>query len=69
MKRQGWFNERDKRLHQSRICSQLKTDLSFLSIITGRTISDLTEQSISNYLDSNRDKIKDYHQKQSRGYR
>lgn len=69
MKRQGWFNETDKRLHQSRICSQLKTELSFLSVITGRPISHLTEQAISNYIDSNRDKIKDYHQKQSRGYK
>ena len=67
MKNRKWFNEPEKRLHQSRIDSQLKTELSFLSMITGKPISNLTEMGIQMVVDKNRDKIQTYHEKQYRG--
>lgn len=67
MNSRKWYNEPEKRLHQSRIDSQLKTELSFLSMITGEPISHLTETGIRLLIDQNRDKIQNYHQQQYRG--
>ncbi len=64
--RKNWFNEVPKRLHQSRIGEDVKQSIRTLSIIEDTSISQITEKALRSYIDSQRDLLKDYHQKQSR---
>ena len=68
-KSQDWATVEPTVFHQTRIGATAKQDIKTLSIIEGRTISQITERAINTYLNSNSKLIQQYHQEQSRGVR
>ena len=59
---QDWATVEPTVFHQTRIGATAKQDIKTLSIIEGRTISQITERAINTYLDSNSKLIRQYHQ-------
>ena len=62
----NWYNEIPKRLHQSRIGEDIKRSIRTLSIIEDTSISDVTERALRTYVESQKDRLQDWHQQQSR---
>ena len=62
----NWYNEIPKRLHQSRIGEDIKRSIRTLSIIEDTSISDVTERALRTYVESQKDRLQDYHQQQGR---
>lgn len=63
-----WSNEVSKRLHQARIGEDIKQGIRTLSILENTSISDVTEQALRNHLESNHNRLKEYHLEKSRGF-
>ena len=60
------YKEIPKRLRQSLIAEDIKRSIRTLSIIENTSISDVTERALRTYVESQRDKLHDWHQQQSR---
>lgn len=56
-----WHNEIPKRLHQARIGEDVKRAIRTLAIISGDSISVITERALAQYVDNQKSTIKDYH--------
>ena len=56
-----WSVETPKRLHQARISEGVKRSIRTLAVISGMSISDITEEALAEYVDSKKTTIKDYH--------
>ena len=64
---QQWTTEISKKLHQTRIDENLKEYVRALSILDRTSISDVTEQAIRTYIDSNQTRLSQYYIDQSKG--
>ena len=64
---QQWTTEIIKILHQARIDENLKEYVRALSILDRTSISDVTEQAIRTYIDSNQTRLSQYYIEQSKG--
>ena len=64
---QQWTTEIGKKLHQVRIDENLKEYVRALSILDRTSISDVTEQAIRTYIDSNQTRLSQYYIEQSKG--
>ena len=60
-----WTTITPKTLHQARIGEDIKRSIRTLSIITGKSISDLTEVALRDYVQTNQ--IQEYHLSQCKG--
>jgi len=65
----NWHTENPKRLHQARIGENIKQSVRTLAIISGMSISDITEEALTNYVASKKSTIRDYHKKTIEGLR
>lgn len=63
-----WSNETPKRLHQARIGEDVKRSVRTLAIISGMSISDITEEALTEYVETKKSSIKDYHLKIIEGF-
>ena len=68
-KQTTWFNESPKKLHQSKISGEIKDQIRTLSMITGESVSNLTERILGEYISSKSDIIRKYHHERSREVR
>ena len=59
--RQKWHDEDQKKLHQVRIGEDVKQSIRTLSIIEDTSISDVTEQALRSWINSNSNRIQKYH--------
>ena len=50
-----------KKLHQARISGDLKEHIRVLAVIEGKSISDVTEEALVNYIDENKSRLRQYH--------
>ena len=64
---QQWTTDIGKKLHQARIDENLKEYVRVLSILDRTSISDVTEQAIRTYIDSNQTRLSQYYIDQSKG--
>ena len=62
-----WTAITPKTLHQARIGEDIKRSIRTLSIITGKSISDLTEVALRDYVQTNQNLIQEYHLSQCKG--
>ena len=62
-----WTTITPKTLHQTRIGEDIKRSIRTLSIITGESISDLTEVALRDYVQTNQNQIQEYHLSQCKG--
>ena len=62
-----WTTITPKTLHQARIGGDIKRSIRTLSIITGKSISDLTEVALRDYVQTNQNQIQEYHLSQCKG--
>ena len=63
-----WSMDTPKRLHQARIGEDVKRSVRTLAIISGMSISDITEEALTEYVDNRKSSIKDYHLKVIEGF-